>query len=158
MQKIPRYRQCFVCGRDNAAGLDVQFFRLEGKIVCDWVPHEKHLGYRDRIHGGIVATILDEAMSWAPTAAFGRMCYSIELAVKYRQAVPASETLRVEAEVEEQKPRLARTRGRILNAAGEVCAEATGTYFPLRPGKTEELLPYLYIEGDEGRAVGLEDL
>lgn len=157
MQRIPRYRQCFVCGKENAAGLDVQFFRRGSVVTCEWVPAEKHLGYRDRTHGGVVATILDEAMSWAPASGFRRMCYSIELSVKYRQPVPSGERCRVEAEVVELKPRAARTAGRILNAQGLVCAESTGLYFPLRPGKTEEMLPYLYIEGEE-REVTIDDL
>jgi uncharacterized protein (TIGR00369 family) len=157
VRPIPRYKQCFVCGKENAAGLDVQFFRQGDAIVCEWLPAEKHLGYRDRTHGGVVATILDEAMSWAPTRGFRRMCYSIELSVKYRQPIPSGEPCRVVAEVVEMKSRAARTAGRILNARGVVCAESTGLYFPLAPGKTEEILPYLYIEGSE-RDVTLDDL
>lgn len=157
MKKIPRYTQCFVCGKENLAGLDVQFFREGTLVVCDWVPHEKHLGYRDRTHGGVVATILDEAMSWAPAGAYRRMCYAIELSVKYRRAVPAGERVRVEAELTELKSRAATTRGRVLDSQGAVCAEAIGVYFPLPAGKTEEVLPYLYIEGEE-REVTLEDL
>ncbi|MBI4603864.1 MAG: PaaI family thioesterase [Planctomycetes bacterium] len=157
MRRIPRYKLCFVCGRDNAAGLDVEFFRDGPKVVCDWIPHEKHLGYRDRVHGGIVATILDEAMSWAPAAELGRMCYSIELSVKYRQPIPSGAAVRVEAEVVELRSRAARTRGRIVDSEGRVRAEATGLYFPLPGGKTEEILPCLYLEGDD-RPVTLEDL
>lgn len=157
MRKVPRYKLCFVCGRENAAGLDVQFFRDQDLIVCDWTPAEKHLGYRDRIHGGVVATILDEAMSWAPARGFRRMCYSIDLGVKYRRAVPSLEPVRVEAEVVELKSRAARTRGRVIDSSGAICAESSGLYFPLPPGKTEEVLPYLYLEGED-REVTLDDL
>jgi len=157
MRKIPRYRLCFVCGRDNPASLDVHFFRDGDKVVCDWVPHEKHLGYRDRVHGGVVATILDEAMSWAPARAWRRMGYSIELTVKYRQPVPSGVACRVEAEALEVKSRAARTAARILSPDGIVYAEATGVYFPLKAGKTEEILEYLYVEGEE-RPVTLDDL
>jgi uncharacterized protein (TIGR00369 family) len=157
MRRIPRYKLCFVCGRENAAGLDVQFFRDGSRVFCDWVPAEKHLGYRDRIHGGVVATILDEAMSWAPVNGFRRMCYSIDLSVKYRQPVPSGEPCRVEAEVLELKSRAARTSGRVVSSQGAVFAEATGLYFPLKPGLTEEILKYLYIEGED-REVTLEDL
>lgn len=158
MRKIPRYKLCFVCGRDNPASLDVHFFRDGGRVLCDWNPQEKHLGYRDRVHGGVVATILDEAMSWAPAQEWRRMGYSIELAVKYRQPVPSGRTCRVEAEAVEVKSRFARTTGRILAPDGGVCAEATGVYFPLKAGQTEEILKYLYLEGEEDRPVSLDDL
>jgi uncharacterized protein (TIGR00369 family) len=156
VKRLPRYKLCFVCGRDNAAGLGIQFFRDGLKIFCDWVPEEKHLGYRDRVHGGVVASILDEAMGWAPTSIFKRLCYSIEISVKYRQPIPSGEEVRVEAEIDENKRRVATARGRILNGRGDVCAEASGVYIPLKPGQTEEILPHLYLEGDE-REVTPED-
>jgi len=156
MKRLPRYKLCFVCGRDNAAGLDVQFFRDGPKIFCDWLPDEKHLGYRDRVHGGVVASILDEAMGWAPTFVFKRLCYSIEISVKYRQPIPSREAVRVEAEIDENKGRVATTKGRILNCSGSVCAESSGIYIPLKPGQTEEILPHLYLEG-ENRGVTPED-
>lgn len=157
MRKIPRYRLCFVCGRDNPASLDIQFYRQGDTIICDWTPHEKHLGYPDRVHGGVVATILDEAMSWAPTRVWKRMGFSIELNVKYRQPVPGGVACRIEAEVVEAKSRTARTSGRIIAPDGSICAEATGVYFPLKTGKTEEILQYLYVEGED-RPVTLDDL
>ena len=157
MRPIPRYKLCFVCGRDNPASLDVQFFREGTRVVCDWIPHEKHLGYRDRVHGGVVATILDEAMSWSPTSEWRRMGFSIELNVKYRQPVPSGVPCKVEAEAVEIRSRTARTTGRILGPDGVVCAEATGVYFPLKPGATEQILEYLYLEGNE-RPVTLDDL
>ena len=85
------------------------------------------------------------------------MAYSIELTVKYRRPVPRGMKCRVEAEVLELKRRFARTTGRVLDSQGIVCAEANGLYFPLPDGKTEEILPELYIE-DEDRRVTLEDL
>ena len=156
MKCLPRYKLCFVCGRDNAAGLDIQFFREGSKIFCEWVPEEKHLGYRDRVHGGVVASILDEAMGWAPTYVFKRLCYSIEISIKYRQPIPSREAVRVEAEIAENKGRVATTRGWILNSQGSVCAEASGLYIPLKPGQTEEILPHLYLESEE-REVTPED-
>jgi uncharacterized protein (TIGR00369 family) len=154
---LPRYRLCFVCGRENAAGLDLQFFRSGDRVTCDWVPAEKHLGYRDRVHGGVVASALDEAMAWAPARTYGRLCYSIEIQVKYRRAIPAGQIVRIEAEMVEDRRRVARTAGRIVDARGALCAEATGVYFPLREGLTEEILPHLYLEG-EGRAITVADL
>jgi hypothetical protein len=53
--------------------------------------------------------------------------------------------------------RVARAAGRILDADGRLCMEATGSYFPLPAGKTEEVLAHLYIEGEE-RPVTLDDL
>jgi len=157
MKPLPRYRLCFVCGRDNLAGLDIQFYRDGEKVTCAWVPAEKHLGYRDRVHGGVAASILDEAMGWTPTARLRRLFYTVEISVKYRRPVPSGLPARVEAECSGTTSRIARAAGRILDAEGRICIEATGSYFPLPEGRTEEVLRHLYIEGED-REVTLEDL
>jgi uncharacterized protein (TIGR00369 family) len=157
MKPLPRYRLCFVCGRDNLAGLDIQFYRDGEKVTCAWVPAEKHLGYRDRVHGGVSASLLDEAMGWTPTAKLRRLLYTVEISVKYRRAVPAGQLARVEAELIGEPSRMARAAGRILDAEGRVCVEATGSYFPLPEGKTEEVLRHLYLEGED-REVTRDDL
>ena len=157
MKPLPRYQLCFVCGRDNLAGLDIQFYRDGEKVTCAWVPAEKHLGYRDRVHGGVCASLLDEAMGWTPTAKLRRLLYTVEISVKYRRPVPAGQLARVEAELVGEPSRIARAAGRILDAEGRICVEATGSYFPLPGGKTEEVLRHLYLEGED-REVTLDDL
>jgi uncharacterized protein (TIGR00369 family) len=157
MQPLPRYRLCFVCGRENGAGLNLQFYRDGSRVRCDWLPEEKHLGYRDRLHGGVVAAALDEAMAWAPARELGRLCYSIELCVKYRRPIPSGSPVIVEGLLVENRRRAVRTEGRILTRDGAVAAESTGLYYPLRDGLTEEILPHLHLEGED-RPVTLEDL
>ena len=157
-KKLPRYKSCFVCGRDNLAGLDIQFRRNGDLVFASWSPEEKHRGYSDRVHGGVIASILDEAMGWAPTSELGKLCYSAELSVRFRLPVSVGQELRVEARLVEKRKRLLRTEGRLLDGDGSVHATATGTYLPLPREKMEEVLGYLYVEGDEGRPVTSADL
>lgn len=156
--KLPRYENCFVCGRNNPAGLDLEFQRRGDLVFAKWIPEEKHLGYRDRVHGGVVAAILDEAMGWAPSHETGRLCYSAEISVRYRKPVPAGSDLRVEARMVENRRRLVRSRGRLVGDDGVVYATATGTYVPLSPDETDSVLGYLYLEGDEERPITTMDL
>ena len=146
-----------MCGDANPAGLDVQFHRDAAGVTCAWLPEEKHLGYRDRVHGGVIASILDEVMAWVPSSEYRRLCYSIELNVKYRRPVIAGRTYRVEGRVVEVKRRAARTEARVIDEAGVVYAAATGMYMPLPEGETEKVLKYLHIDGEE-REVTAEDL
>ena len=62
---IPNY--CFACGRDNPEGLGLQFaFDEERKsYVCRFELSRRHTGPPGHAHGGIIATILDEAMGKA---------------------------------------------------------------------------------------------
>jgi uncharacterized protein (TIGR00369 family) len=157
LRPLPRYRPCFVCGRENTAGLDLCFYRDGRKVHCDWTPAARHLGYPDRAHGGVTAAVLDEAMGWAPAAEVGRLLYTVEVCVKYRRPIAAGGCHRVEAELVDAASRLVRTTGRILDADGAVCATATGLYLPLPTERADEVLRHLYLEGED-RPVTRADL
>ncbi len=157
MVKLPRYKECFVCGDANSAGLSMQFYRDGVRVTCAWTPHAKHCGYRDRIHGGVIASILDEAMAWAPASHYGRLCYSIDLQIKYRLPVAAGKELRVDAEVTEVRSRATRTKGQVTDHDGRVFATSTGLYVPLASAESEQVIEYLYLD-EVDRRVTADDL
>ncbi|NLC58321.1 MAG: PaaI family thioesterase [Armatimonadetes bacterium] len=54
---------CFACGPNNPIGLHLHF-RTEGDAYhTEFVPTEHHQGYAGIVHGGILATLLDEVMA-----------------------------------------------------------------------------------------------
>ena len=54
---------CFVCGKRNPIGLKVDFkLDSEGRLVGKFVPRKEFQGFKDVLHGGIIATLMDEAM------------------------------------------------------------------------------------------------
>lgn len=78
-------------------------------------------------HGGIIATLLDEAM--------GKMCrfrearaVTAELSVQYLKPVSVKEEIVVEGWEVEQKGRNLFHAGEIRNLAGEVLARGTGRF------------------------------
>ena len=56
MKLLPHTRSCFVCGEANPAGLKLRF-ETDGRLVqtC-FVPRPEHVGFRQTVHGGLVAT------------------------------------------------------------------------------------------------------
>jgi acyl-coenzyme A thioesterase PaaI-like protein len=78
---------CFVCGQDNPQGLRIQFQRSEcGEISATWRPGQVWEGFRGIVHGGVVSTVLDEAMSKAVASA-GNEALTAELRVRFRRHV-----------------------------------------------------------------------
>ena len=56
---------CFACSPNNASGLHMEFF-TNGEKVVSWLRVPKHLsGWDNIVHGGVIATILDEVMGWS---------------------------------------------------------------------------------------------
>ena len=60
---------CFVCGQNNPHGLQIRFQRqADGEMTATWAPASVWEGFHGIVHGGVVSTVLDEAMSKAVAA------------------------------------------------------------------------------------------
>lgn len=124
----PDYDKCFGCGKGNPIGLKLKF-RDEEKIArCEFTPEPQHQGWPGVVHGGILSTILDEAMGWA-SLFYGRKTVTGKLEVRFRKPARVGEPLLVEG-------RIARDGGRFLiaeasarDSKGDIVAEATGIMF-----------------------------
>ena len=60
----PRKNHCFGCGHDNPQGMRLKFSLDEDsrQAICHFKLSRKYTGPPGHAHGGIIATILDEAM------------------------------------------------------------------------------------------------
>jgi uncharacterized protein (TIGR00369 family) len=79
------------------------------------------------VHGGIIATLLDEAMSKAVRAG-GSISMTRKLEVEYLRPVPSGASLRIEGRVTKNEPRKHWVEARILNEKGVVLAEGKGFF------------------------------
>ncbi len=122
---------CFACGPKNPHGLGLRFSALEDQSVgAEWRVAPGFEGFEGILHGGIVATMLDEAMAkavahrrWhAPTA---------ELRVRLRKQVATGETVRIHGWVVERRKRLILTEASITGPDGEERAHAWGRFLVL---------------------------
>ena len=146
-QPLPRYRNCFVCGYENPIGLHVHPHVEGNAVVIRFTPRQEHCGFRGALHGGISASLLDEAMFWAAAIGLHRTVVTAELQVRYKKPVPIDVPVRVEAHLLRAKRRTARTRGLILDENGTVLVEAEGRYLSIQTEK-ESLADF--FPDDEG--------
>jgi acyl-coenzyme A thioesterase PaaI-like protein len=122
-------RGCFVCGPDNARGLRALFeIDPEGHTAfCRMIVPGWSQGWQDVVHGGILATLLDEACVHA-SRTLGPLPVTAELKVKFRRAVPVGTEIHIHGEVTERRKRIVQARARI-EVIGEVHAEAEAKIF-----------------------------
>jgi uncharacterized protein (TIGR00369 family) len=148
MRALPRYRACFVCGSENYCGLG-GVFRTDGKrVYYDFAPGEHHVGYKNRVHGGIISAALDEAMGWAVYVATGKMFYTWEMRVRFLRPVRPGMSLTVEAEFSKAERAYYTARGKLVDREGAVYARAQGKYVIIPDSEAKEVLSYL--EGEIG--------
>ena len=120
--------RCFGCGPANPSGLHLEFLiEGDGTTVClVTVPNafEGHPGY---LHGGIIATLLDEAMSKAVRAR-GLTAMTRQIEIDYLRPVPSCVALRLEGRVLRDDGRKHWTEAKIQNADGKELAKAKGLF------------------------------
>ncbi len=73
---------CFVCGKENPIGLKVDIQVEEGKAWFYFYPKKEYEGWEGIVHGGIISSLLDEAMVWA-CKYYGVDVVTGELKVRY---------------------------------------------------------------------------
>lgn len=153
---LPRYNRCFLCGRDNPVGLNIHF-KHEGEIVYTELEiDERYVGYRDRIHGGILAALLDETIGWACAVATKKIYYTAAITVRYRRPLSPGTRVRVSGRMVERRRQLAIATGRVAGLDGTIYATAQGKYLPLSREEADQVLAYLHKE--DGSPVRLEDI
>jgi len=143
MDKLPVYRKCFVCGKDNLSGLKLFFYRENNCVCADFIAKIEHVGYGDRVHGGILASVMDEAMGWAPYIITGKMYYTWEMNIRYLHPVSVGLPVRFTAQMKEDRRRYVVSEGKITDNDGKVYIKATGKYFPMSDENQKEVLAYL---------------
>ena len=110
---------CFACGADNPRGLLLKFHvDSDGAASASFVPGPEWEGSRGIVHGGIVTTLLDEAMAKA-VASTGCKAMTAELRVRFRQYAETGERLQVRGWVVRHKARLIEAQALLGGTDGE---------------------------------------
>jgi uncharacterized protein (TIGR00369 family) len=151
-QPLPVSAGCFVCGRDNRRGLRLRFARHgEHEVRAPCVLDRDYNGFSSRAHGGVVASVLDEAMGWAAVLAAGVFTYTVELNLRYRLPVPIGEALEVRGWVVRHNRRLTLAEGELRDAAGEVLASANGKFMAMPAAESRGVADILLYEPGDWR-------
>ena len=137
MKVLPHTRSCFVCGESNAIGLNLRF-ETDGRIVrTRFTPRPEHTGFKQVVHGGIIATLLDEIMVWACAVQTKRFAYCAELTVRFSSPLRPSEEVIVSGElIMNRRDRIFDAKAEVKDSAGKLLASAAGKYLPVAPTDT----------------------
>ncbi|HOO17940.1 MAG TPA: PaaI family thioesterase [Phycisphaerae bacterium] len=121
------HSRCVVCGQANGQDARLRVTVCEdGVVEAALEPSGLYEGYAGILHGGVVATLLDAAMTNC-LFAHGRCGLTAELCVRFRHPVQSGTLLHLRARLERSSPPLF-----VLNAelrqAGKLRATAIGKF------------------------------
>ncbi len=140
MTELPHTHGCFVCGESNPLGLNLRF-ETDGQVVrTRFVPRIEHIGFKATVHGGLVATLLDEMMVWVCAVRTRRFAFCAELNVRYVNPVrPNEPAVAVAGLIANRRDRLFEAKAELKSEAGSLLASATGKYLPIKQAEAAEM-------------------
>lgn len=127
---------CFVCGPENPDGMHLKFYFDEPgrRAVCKFKLSRRYQGPPGHAHGGIIATILDEAMGKVNKLS-SVIALTKRMDVEYLKPVPLGKLLIVTGHPQHIEGRMYVNVAEITNEQGEVLARSTGTFIAIDPVK-----------------------
>ena len=130
--QISDNKYCFVCGKNNPLGLkaELQVDREGQAASCQLAIPAEFQGWEGMVHGGVVATLLDEVCAYAGMTVPGQVVTG-ELKTRYHKPVPVAQLVTVSARVSERKRRTVLVDAR-LEMDGELLASAVAKMVVLK--------------------------
>ena len=127
-------KMCLICGLKNRLGLQAAFYETDkGELITLFTPADEHQGYPGRLHGGIAAAILDEAIG--RNINLGRMDQvwgvTLEFSISFKKPIPLDKELKAVTRLTSENKRIFEGNGEILLPDGTVAATAKGRYLKM---------------------------
>jgi uncharacterized protein (TIGR00369 family) len=127
---------CFACGMNNPDGMHLKFTLDEPRqtFVCKFRLSKRYTGPPGHCHGGIIATILDDAMGKV-NKLHHVIALTKEMTIEYLKPVPLRQPLHVEGREVSVNGRQHINQAEILNEKNEVLARSRGLFIAIDPEK-----------------------
>jgi uncharacterized protein (TIGR00369 family) len=132
----PKKNYCFACGKDNPGGMRLKFtLDTDGEgFVSRFNLSKRYTGPPGHCHGGIIATILDDAMSKL-TKLRGVAAVTSQMKIDYLRPVPLHTPLRVHSRAVAKRGRRLIHAAEIVNESGKVLARSRGVFVIIDPAR-----------------------
>ena len=137
MQKLrqPTSLGCFACGRNNPVGLHLEWFNNydENQVETTFTLDDNYCSYPGTMHGGIIATILDETSGRAILLDndFNRLMVTLKMEMVYKKNTPTNTTLKAVGRVLKDSGSRAQVEGEIILPDGTVSAKCTSILYKI---------------------------
>ena len=127
---------CFACGQNNPDGMHLKFVLDEERqtFVCNFRLSKRYTGPPGHCHGGIIATILDDAMGKV-NKLHHVIALTREMTVEYLKPVPLHKPLRVEGREISVRGTQHINEAWIMNEKSEILARSRGVFIAIDPEK-----------------------
>ena len=140
LERSPDYQGCFGCGSDNPFGLKL-VFKWDGQMArADFIPEKNYQGWPGLVHGGIIACLLDEGMSYAALFAQG-LCVTARMQISLKRPAMVGEPLVITSSIKRKTRKVVETSASVSLKDGTLVALGTGTHFVVKANVDKPVAP-----------------
>ena len=119
---------CFVCGTLNPSGLGIEFQKTDEGAIATFSAEKRFQGYKNIIHGGIIAALLDEA-SVKALVMRGIKAVTAEITLRFRTPLRIGERATIHAYIGQQRGRVFEIEAEMKKGNGEIVALSKARVF-----------------------------
>jgi len=131
---------CFGCSQDNPIGLHLEFWEDGDDIVTVWKPSDNYAGWVSTLHGGIIATIMDEVASWVVSRKLQAAGVTSHLEVKFRRPVSTLEPhITVRGHLADSVRNYHTVKLTLHDSTGALCDEGKAVYCVFPPQHARDM-------------------
>jgi acyl-coenzyme A thioesterase PaaI-like protein len=118
---------CFGCGTQNPIGLRINFDVTEEGVKAIVQPKREFQGYRNMLHGGLMMTMLDEALAWSVDTKYGHGV-TAEITIRIRNYGQIDTPMTLIGKTTKRRLRMVEGESFLLDQDNKVIAQATGKF------------------------------
>lgn len=126
---------CFACGRNNPHGMKLEWYNNydENRVEAEFTLDDNYCSYPGVMHGGIVATVLDETSGRAVLLKndFNRLMVTLKMEVVYKHTTPTNVKLKAVGRIVKDSGSRALVEGEIILPDGTVSAKCTSILYKI---------------------------
>jgi acyl-coenzyme A thioesterase PaaI-like protein len=122
------YDRCFGCGAQNPIGLHLDHFaEAADGVQAPFTPGSNFNGFHGIVHGGVIATALDEISAWSAIVAEGVFVFTAKLDLRYRAEAKVGDTFLLTGTVRQRRGRKLLIDAQ-MTSGDTVTAESSGLF------------------------------
>lgn len=130
--RLPGSPGCFICDNNgsNPRSLAVTLLwdEQEQAVRIPCVPDQTWCGFSKVVHGGLICSLLDEAMAWAAKVAAGDWAFTADFQVRFKKVVEPDKKYQAVGKVVENQRRKLTTEGFFMDEDGQILAQASAVF------------------------------
>ncbi len=141
---------CFGCSPRNEKGLKIRVSMEGNKGVSYTIVSEHYCGFDGILHGGIIATLLDEISAFTIILNLSKMGVTTEATIRFHKPIKINTLIRIEGQIIESQNNRAIVYSSIKSMDGIILAEGKTTFLL---GEISTLAKLVDVDEDDLQAM-----